>query len=293
MIQNITLASAILLGISSFWIELKEGSNVGVNNSVIEFKSAQNDSTFTIGFVNDFTFESDNEFYVNLQFKVDIEGINEYLKLAEEADSIIYADEENIRTRIPSDIAEHYFEFSGLEQLNIYSTDHELISTENIKRVEYHNQNLDSKFIAVFNSDKLEKGKLYYYVGNKEISRYEVASFEDQELTEKITNNFEADFTNYQSVTHYKQPNGSIISVLNSDRIVYIIESFNDESRIIYQSDEPAKIVEIIILPLLRNDRPVLLTKVGIPETDNVRESLLVYNGVQYVANSKQRLSTK
>ena len=82
-----------------------------VSNSISEqinlFDSL--DSNTYIGFVNKYYFQKTDEFYIELYSK----GNNlNFEKVSELADSVIYKDDENVRSRIPLNVASKEFDFS-------------------------------------------------------------------------------------------------------------------------------------------------------------------------------------
>lgn len=292
---NNLLISIVLFCNGFLWIDINEPNNNRFTTSVIELKEelidTPSDSSISIGFVNDFYFADENEFYIDLQFKFNIEVYSAYRTIPEKGDSIIYADDENIRTRIPFEIAENYFELSGLEQFNIYSKKHELITTSEIKRIEFLNQNISPKFIAVFESKKMSKGESYYYIGNNSytVDTYEVIKFENHDLTQEMVDNFKIELASFSEVTHYQQPNGNTISILNSHSKAFIIENTRDRTAsIIYESNERENIIEVLFIPIVNSEMPVLLVQFGVPESDIFRDSILVYDGNEYIVNRKQ-----
>lgn len=248
------------------------------------------DSSSFIGFVNDFYFEKDKEFYIELYFKKDID-MDEYDELSKMGDSIIYSDDENTRTRIPFQIAEQYFDLSGLEPLFIYNGKHELVTTAHLKRVEFLSQNISPCFIAVFESNKLKKGEFYYCMGNKEAhyNLHNFTLFKDEKLTKEIMDKVNVDREKAYECTHYKTTNYSI-SVLNYDSKAYLIEKVDSSLKIIYSSRDYEDIHKIIFTHTNVIDKPVLLLHQFQPDTDVEWNSLLVFDGSRYVEMNNQRL---
>ena len=88
-----------------------------------------------------------------MYFKNDNVNFEEYNKISKTGDSIIYVDDENERSRIPSLVAKKHFDLSGLEPLYLFNKDNKLLSKAHINRVEFLQQNISPVFIAVYKTD--------------------------------------------------------------------------------------------------------------------------------------------
>lgn len=263
-------------------------------NSIHRLIEKYNDNSKFIGFVEKCYFDKGDDFYVELYFKDDKIDEDECQHIIEMGDSIIYEDDENKRTRIPFEVAEKYFLLSGLEPLYIYNLEHKLITTCHIKRVEYLDQNISSGFIGVIETNKLSKKESYYCIGNEKAyspSRY-YRSYEDEDLTGKFLQLLDTTGNREFNFTHYKNSTSNFsISLLNTDSISYLLESIDTIQSVIYKSDESENIDKLIFLPIIINNRPVLLTGSHFPEGDDSWSSVLVFDGKRYKIQDRQRIN--
>lgn len=262
-------------------------------NSSEDFDSL--DSKSYIGFINQFYFQESNEFYIELYFKeagIDYGGI---IEIASTQDSIIYFDDENQRNRIPDSIARLKFELSGLNTLTLFDENHHNLTEAQFVRVEYLEQNIYSVFIAVYRVDNklnIEKGK--YCIGNfseSMASPNEYLPFTDSILTQEIATqlNFSHDYK--LKGFHFQKNSGeSVLSIINYDDNVQIVEKIQNEYKSLYKIENQENITEVLLLPILRNDRPILLTKNLLPESDIEWQSILVFDGQNYKPTEKQRI---
>ena len=263
-------------------------------NSSEDFDSL--DSKSYIGFINQFYFQESNEFYIELYFKeagIDYGG---FIEIASTQDSIIYTDDENQRFRIPDSIAHLKFDLSGLNTLTLFNENHHKLTEAQFVRVEYLEQNLYPAFIAVYRVDNklnIEKGK--YCIGNfsdNMKSTYEYFPFKDSILTKEIAEQLNFTHTyNRKGFHHFqKTSDESSISVINCDENVSIVEKVNNEFKTLYKSENQENITDMLILPILKNARPILLVKNILLESDYEWHSILVFDGQNYKAAEKQRI---
>ena len=132
---------------------------------------------------------NENEFYIDLHFLKDVLKTYGYDKIVELTDSLIFQDDDTRRSRFPEILAPKYFDLRGLSKLGIYDKSSEFVSNGKFVRVEYLDMPLDSKFIAVYKSDKKIIAENYYYgisnfSGDFETSKYSIKS--DNYLTQNI-----------------------------------------------------------------------------------------------------------
>jgi len=249
-----------------------------------------------IGFVNNFYFSQHKEAYIELYFNQEEAEWEEYEKIVALADSLIYQDDENSRTKFPLELAPKYFDLSGLSHLNIYDDNNNFVCNANFMRVEYLNQNISSCFTAVYRTDKKLDSGTYYCISNfKEklnIPNYTVTNY--SVLTKKILNQLNISRPNYElenNGTHILYNNtDTTLSIINSDTTAYIILSSNKKIDVLYKSSAPEIMWEVIVVPIFNNNMPYLLTKCVMPESDVMWDYLFSFDGINYKPLNRQRI---
>lgn len=240
-----------------------------------------------IDYVKDFYFLDNNEVYVELYFKKDSTSYTYFNKVADLADSVIYEDDENRRTRIPIETARRHFVLEGLQSIYIFNENHELLGQTELKRVEYLNQNISPCFIAVYDLKKpLGKTKAYC-IGNAipDFDAIQYVQFQDDGLTEQLAEQFSID----QKYTpkelkglHYREAkSGQQFSIVNYYPACLIVKKENDDYRICYKGVDE-NIASALMLPIIVNNMPLILTKSYMPDSDFLWNGLLLFDEDKY-----------
>jgi hypothetical protein len=210
------------------------------------------------------------------------------------ADSVIYKDDENVRSRIPLNVASKVFDFSGIRELTLFDENHNELTKAHFVRVELLDGNISSYFTAVYKAENpglLEKA--VYCIGNlkEKLTKISYFEFQDSLLTTEIASKLNLTHSYNLEGKHYIDKTKNVsISVINLDSTAQIIEKFNSDYNYIYKSTEPEQISELVFIPLTRNSKPILLKKSGVPESDIEWNSVLVYDGTKYKQTDKQRI---
>jgi hypothetical protein len=270
--------------------------NLSVRDSLSITVEAQEDQLKYIGFIDRFYFSDENEVYVELYFIQDEIDSDEYEYIISLSDSLVYMDDENSRHRIPADIASKYFDLRGLAKLDIYDTNHNMVSVANFLRVEYLDQNISPVFIAVYRPDKRIIGGSYYAIGNfgGQFRPGQFTFSSDTILTGKLL----AELGDQQSFfglkdngTHLHFTSGdTVLSVLNSDSYAYIVLTTPKEFKILYKSVEYENYTDLKIIPLGNGIFPHILTRNVQSDTDVMWDRLLHFDGTKYTTADRQRV---
>ena len=267
----------------------KENVNSSISQQNNLFDS--NDNNTYIGFVNKFYFQKTDEFYIELYAKKN--DIN-FEKIAKLADSVIYKDDENKRSRIPLSIVSKEFDFSGIKELTLFDEKHNELTKAHFIRVELIEGNISSYIAAVYKTNKPKVlDRAVYCIGNLKVNLTKVhyTQFEDSLMTNEIANKLHLTHNyNLESKNYQDNIKKTTITVINLDSTAQIIEKSNSEYNCIYKSTEREHIFELIFIPLTRNSKPILLTKSVVPDTDVEWNSVLVYDGKKYEITEKQRI---
>jgi hypothetical protein len=249
-----------------------------------------------IGFIDKFYFSNENEAYVELYFLKDETSADEYKKIENLADSLIYEDDENSRHRFPASLATKYFDLRGLSKLKIYDNNNKFVSNADFQRVEYLNQNISPVFIAVYKTDKKVKADNYFgisnFSGSFEPPKYSISR--DTVLTQNILIklNEQRPYSGLENNgTHLLfSDNDTVLSIINSENFAYIVLSTNKDFKVLYKSPDYENISDLKVIPLANNKFPYFLTRNVKPETDIIWDNLLYYNGTKYETKNRQRI---
>lgn len=262
--------------------------------NISQYRNSINDSLSYIGFIEHFYFQPEDEFYVGLYFKQNDIKFEEYEKVSRTGDSVLYADDENKRSRIPFEIANEYFDLTGLDLLSVFDNDGEFLTKAHLARIEFLDQNISPEFIAVFKPEK--KGiidKMSYGIGNLHSSIYPLhcTTIDDSALAVDILHKLNLKYAYIFSSKQYKcEESKSNFTVINYNDTVILVQNLNNEYKCIYRSPEPEYIYDLKIVPIEKNSEPIILVRCGQPDTDIEWNSLLVFDGNQYKATDRQRI---
>jgi hypothetical protein len=251
------------------------------------------DSLSYIGYIEKF---ADNGlFYTDLYFKEDF-NYDGYDKVANTGDSTVYKDEETNRRRIPLEKAAEYFDLTGLSEIKIYNRQNELLTTGKFIHVEYLEDALESRFVAVFDVENHNLTEYEFCIGNSNanLARLAYSAIEDPKLKSAVLEYLKLDATvnSIGNVSHYKlNQSGIIYSSISADTTAFIIESANDKFTTIYKSNSSEAISGMVIVSKQVNGRPILITKCLLPESDAMWTSLLIFDGAEYRVSKNHRIN--
>jgi len=289
---NILLLSiAIFCSCSSKKSEVQAAQSIPVSNKINLFDST--DLVSYVGFINRYYFQKTDEFYVDLYFKNDRIEDSEYSQIAGSGDSTIYKDDENHRTRVPLRIASREFDFRGLETIALFDKNNRFLTNAHFVRVEYLDQNISPVFTAVYKADKPNlTDKAIYCIGNlrDNITTDNYIAFDDTILTKEIVQKLGITHKFTLDGKHFHTKDNNSISLINIDTTAMIIEKKNEFIKVIYQSKVSENIFDIVFVPIIRNSRPIILTKSVMPDTDVEWNELLIFDGKLYQSSDRQRI---
>jgi len=255
-----------------------------------------NENIQYINFIYNFYFSKENEVYIELDLIKEVKTADEYYKIAKLADSLIYKDEDNSRHRFPLSLATKYFDLRGISKLKIYDNNHKFISNADFVRVEFLNQNIQSPFIAVYKTEKYIKEDNHYcrsnFNGTFEPTNYSVTT--DTILTQELLTKIDEKIPYYgigNDASHFHFFNSdTILSVINSEKVVYIVLSTSNDFKVLYRSSDSENVYHINIIPLIKNGLPYLLIKNVWPEGDSRWDILLCFDGTKYTEVKSKRI---
>lgn len=293
----------LTIAILTFSCSNKDKSNISNNDSLQNLPNKRdkkidvlNENVHYLGFINKFYFSNENEAYIELYFNKEEIATEEYNKLEKVADSLIYSDDENSRSRFPASLSTKHFDLKGLSKLAIYDDNNKFVCNANFVRVEYLNQNISPCFIAVYETDKKIKSDNYYGISNfeKSLDSVKYTITKDTILTQKLLTklNVSKSYDGLEnSGTHILfAKSDTILSVVNSQNFAYIVLHNGEKFKVIYKSPEPENINHLKVIPLMKNKLPYLLTRNSKPDTDISWDKLLYYDGTKYTNANRQRI---
>lgn len=279
----------ILISSQSWSISITKG----LPQNAIPIKDST-DSKSYIDFVNQFYFQNTDEIYINIYFKQDSIDDKEYLNLVNTKDSIISEDDENRRNRIPAEVAQKIFDYSGLDTIYLFDDKHTFLTKAYYVRTEYLEQNISPDFIAVFRPEDPKLAKQSLYCISNPMQKMIISDFvvaEDSNLTKKILREMNFNYKYDLRGQHYfSKETGNYLSFINFDSTSAIIEIVNNQYQCLYLGNSEI-ITDIVFIPIIKNKHHVLLIKSVLPDSDLMWSSLLEFNGQNYVYLKRQRIS--
>ncbi|MDP4271070.1 MAG: hypothetical protein Q8909_13240 [Bacteroidota bacterium] len=289
---NILLIIIVLFGsCASKQTKAREEQSMPSAGNISLFDS--NDADSYVGFVYRYYFQKTDEFYVELYFKQGEVDEDEYSKIAGSVDSTIFKDEENRRSRVPLKVAYQQFDFRGMETLSLFDKNNTFLTQAHFVRVEYLDQNISPVFTAVYKADNPRlTEKALYCVGNlkdKFVTENYISN-QDSALTQEIEQKLGYTHRYTLEGKHFLTKDNRSISALNIDSTAVIVEKKHEQLDCLYKSKVSENIFDIVFVPIIRNSRPVILTKKVVPDTDVVWDDLLIFDGKQYQSSVRQRI---
>lgn len=250
--------------------------------------SGVEDTVVYIGFID--KFDDNNTFWTDLYF---VNGFNydEYDQVRKLADSVVFADDEITRKRITLKKGRKYFDLSALTRISIYDKHNALRTTGRLKHIEYVEDVIEDRFVAVYDAENPGLSEYSFCVGNS-VERWEGKTFleiQDTSLDSSAAEVLEISPSQLLFIHHYRSD--SVFSALSTDTKAYILEYNEGVWQTLYTSDSDETLYGLVVLPKVVEGKPLVLASCGMPETDATWNSLLVYNGSRYKVANRQRLS--
>jgi hypothetical protein len=251
------------------------------------------DSSVYIGSI--MSFAETSEFYTPIYYMSDQ---NPYEYLEQQLDSVVYDHEEIKRSRLPLSIAQQYFNLTGLGRISVYDQAGNLITDATLQRIELLEGVLESEFVAVFKPmiPSWFSTDASYCVSSTLLPDFQgrFCSFQeltDDRLTSQLLKQFEIDSADVWTLNHQVlKPHNTTFSIIATDAKSLLIETSNNVSQIIFETDADYSIMEVSPLHIEVNDKPMLLALMGVNETDMIWTSLLVYNSKKYEIMNRGRI---
>jgi hypothetical protein len=252
--------------------------------------NVQEDTLSYIGYIR--KFDDNNSFYTDLYF-VDNFNYDLYNEISKMGDQVIFQGDENKRTRMEINRVGQYFNLTGLKNVDIYSKENVKLTSARLSHIEYVEDVLESRFVAVFKVDDPSISDPLFCVGNsiKDFTKIDFTSHDDEKLKLELIELLKLDSQHIWNIQHYKLDTHTIYSTVSTDTTAYIIETMNNTHTTLYKSKSSEAINGLDLISKKINGRPILLTESGLPETDMMWTSVLIFNGTDYEASRDHRIS--
>ncbi|MFN7706289.1 MAG: hypothetical protein ACK5OS_16855 [Chryseotalea sp.] len=204
----------------------------------------------------------------------------------------IFKDEETQRTRIEIEEARQYFNLTGLTDIDIYNKENIKLTTGRLSHIEYVEDMIENRFVAVFQVDDPEIFDPLFCVGNstEDLAKIDFSSHKDEELKSQLIDLLKLNIDNIWRIEHYKLSDQTIYSTLSADTTAYIIETINNGHKTLYKSKYSETINSLNVISKKINGRPILLTECAMPETDMMWNTVLIFNGTDYEPSKNHRI---
>jgi hypothetical protein len=248
-----------------------------------------NDSSSYINFV--YSFDHSDEIYLPLFSRTDNITSDHYENLRQQLDSVIFSDDDIKRSRLPLSVALQNFTLEGLDRIALYDKQSHFIGQGRMLRVEYFEDLMEGQFVAVY--EKPHSFKEGYGIGNHELIEREPAFgysiVEDSLIDKRITQFLGLKYSRELNVNHFKLKE-TIYSYLSMDTTAYICKWNGVNLARVYQSEQSSTIYELIPLPLMIENHPIMLAKFSIPETDMSWNALLIFKDGEFLFAPRNRI---
>lgn len=226
-------------------------------------------------------FGDNNTFYVDLRFVG--KPTEEELNQIREDNAVIYQDEETTRSEVRHENY-RFFKVAGINEIDIYSKDNIKLTRGKFLRVEYVEDLIEGRYVAVYAADD-PTIKEYSFCGvntKDELVPLRYSEFQDDSLKQLVLDAINLPAQDVFKVIHYElqEPYGTY-AVVSSVQNAYIVVTINGESELVYKG-ERENILSLVIVSKKVNGRPILLAECGIPDSDMMWSTTLVFNGQSY-----------
>ncbi|HEU5293058.1 MAG TPA: hypothetical protein VFU05_20575 [Cyclobacteriaceae bacterium] len=287
------LTLIVLTGCSKPGVNENQSSDLSNTDSTIVplLVNDQPDTLSYIGYIQ--KFEDNNSFYTDLYF-VDNFNYDLYNEITEMGDQVIFNNDEVRRTKMDIARVGQYFNLTGLKNIVIYDSKNQKLTTGQLSHIEYFEDVIERKFVAVFQVEDSTISDPLFCIGNSDDNLIEVnfSSYRDEKLKSELIDFLDLNPDNIWSIEHYKNDN-HIISATSADTTAYIIETLNNDHKVLYKSKSSEAIHGLMAISKMINGREILLAECGMPETDMMWTSVLVFNGSVYETRKDHRIARR
>lgn len=248
-----------------------------------------NDTLSYVGHIS--KFDDDELFYTDLLF---VEGFDydRYQELTNSSGDVEFEGSDFKRVKMLIGEIGQYFDLTGLGRIDVYNKNGTKLTAGRLSHIEYVEDLIEGRFVAVFEVDDPDVSDPVFCVGNpkSKLSEIDIVDYDDEELELELISSLNLDVDRVWHHEHYKVGNLAI-STVSADTTAYVVEILNDLQLVLYKSDRSEVIDDMTIIPWYVNGRPIVLTSCSMPETDILWTSVLVFNGSEYDVRDSQRIA--
>lgn len=241
-----------------------------------------------------YAFPGTGEYYTSLTFLQQVED-GEFKALVNMTDSLIFEDIESRRRRLPRNVANRYFNLVGLDTIAVY-TAAGYAGDARLVRVEQFDDLIEGSFIGVFSPiDSSSFDTSVVYCTSKDLAP-ETQSFtnwksvSDSGFTKTLLKHINRNASDVWRSIHVRSGNITY-SVITFANECFLIESDVEGPSIRKHITEDYNIGDIIPTHIRVNNRPTLLLRMGVNETDINWITLAVFDDAEYVFVEGKRLA--
>lgn len=257
----------------------------------------RDDSTVFIGAVE--SFDETREYYTPVFFcDPDIDD-DVYYFLESNLDSVIYQDDEERRKRLPMALARHFFRLDGLSTLSLYDRHSRFISHAELIRVELYDAPIERSYIAVYRpASGAFVEDIAFGVGETDILmasrdlRY--TAIENDSLTKVVASQLAINHENIVFARHIQvHSDNAVYSTVACREEAFLTLLENSRVNVLNHVRDDFYILDIMPLHLTWNGKPVLLSTLGVYDTDMIWKALTVFENGQYHFMEGSRLKIR
>jgi hypothetical protein len=285
------LTLIVLIGCSKPKDIENQSTTIGKVDAEIQTLVGNDKDTLSyVGFIG--KFEDNNTFYTDLYFMDDF-NYDLYSKITKMGDQVVFKEDDVTRTKLEIKDAGQYFNLTGLKSIDIYDHKSQKLTTGQLSHIEYFEDVIEGRFVAVFNVADPNISEYLFCVGNTnvDLTKMEFSIYDDENLKSKLTDFLKINSDNVWEIKHYKLDNESIYSTVSTDTTAYVIETMDGNHKTLYKSRSSEVINGLSAISKKLNGRPILLTESGMPETDMLWTSVLIFNGTEYETSRDHRVN--
>ncbi len=242
-------------------------------------------------------FQNTNEFYIPLKLADSLEKGNTAAYLKSRLDSAVVSNTYVNRRLLPLDTAAKYFDLDLLQNVSIYTEDHQLVTHATLKQVEYYEDMIEGMFIAVFEAASPTTGvidNVEFYATAGNFSPYGIDVKTEVVSKKKMDENirkhvfFNEDnlmVIRHLSIKHLSKDILSILSVQDPETLEtasYLFSQSGTHLAELYKTPDDYVLWDILPIPVSVNRMPVLLVEIVTPATESTSYQLAAFNGTRY-----------
>lgn len=223
------------------------------------------------------------EYYTPLFFNSDYDEDDTHA-VESLSDSVVYQAAKIIRKRIPTKTAEAIFMMDDLDSLYILDARNGEIFTGSLLRVEYMDNGVENKFMAVYaaNLPGTDPAERYYCtsepLADRYINDFSYRIVNDKSLNQYIVHRLNRSRSVNWNITNIEVlPSRATYSIVNSASESFVTELYNDKFDVVITMNEGHRIENIVPLPFEFNEHPLMFITVSRRGQTSLKTSLAMF----------------